>query len=235
MVYFFALFLYVLVGSWSCLNYTTYMKITNVAVQVRDKNRVNVSVDGAYRFSLDIFQVGDLGIRVGKEYTEQKLIDLEHESQFGKVYARALEYCLMRPHSAKEVRDYLYRKTRPTRTKLGDLRPGVSQDVTIRVFDRLVEKNYINDQNFTRYWVENRSLTKGVSKRKLTAELRTKGVEHEIIAQLLSESDRTDEDELVKIIIKKRSKYPDDQKLIAYLARQGFSYDDIKKTLSDRD
>lgn len=211
------------------------MKVTNIMVQTRDKNRVNVSVDGKYRFSLDIFQLGDLGIKVGKEYTDQELTNLEQESQFGKVYARALEYCLMRPHSAKEVRDYLYRKTRPTRTKTGEMRPGVSTDITTRAYNRLIEKNYINDENFARYWVENRSLTKGASKRKLTAELRIKGVEQTIIEQLLSESERTDEHELEKVIAKKRSKYPDDQKLMAYLARQGFSYDDIKQSLSEKD
>jgi regulatory protein len=207
------------------------MKITAISIQTRDKNRVNVSVDGKYRFSLDVFQLSDLGIRQGSEYTDEQLTSLEHESQFGKVYARALEYCLMRPHSAKEVRDYLYRKTRDTRTKIGEIRKGVSSEITQRVFDRLVEKNYINDQNFARYWIENRSLSKGASKRKIISELRTKRVEQSMIEQLLSESDRTDEDELKKVIAKKRSKYPDDQKLTAYLARQGFSYDDIKSVL----
>ena len=207
------------------------MIITAIGIQARDKNRVNVSVDGKYRFSLDVFQLSGLGIRVGKEYSEEELVGLQDESIFGKVYARALEYCLMRPHSAKEVRDYLYRKTRPVRTKTGELKPGVSPDITLRVFDRLLEKNYINDQNFARYWVENRSLKKGASKRKLTAELRAKGVEQSIVEQLLSESDRTDENELQKIIVKKRNRYPDDQKLMAYLARQGFSYDDIKSSL----
>ncbi|TAL14158.1 hypothetical protein EPN95_04095 [Patescibacteria group bacterium] len=211
------------------------MKITGIGIQARDKNRVNVSVDGKYRFSLDVFQLSDLGIRVGKEYTDDELVTLEQESQFGKVYARALEYSLMRPHSAKEVRDYLYRKTRPTRTKSGEMREGVSSEVTKRVFDRLVEKNYVNDQNFARYWIENRSLAKGVSKRKLTAELRTKGVEQSIIEALLIDSDRSDDDEIQKVIAKKRSKYPDNQKLMMYLARQGFSYDDIKKALEDSD
>lgn len=207
------------------------MKITSIGIQTRDKNRVNVSVDGKYRFSLDVFQLSDLGIRLGNEYSDKELTALETESQFGKVYGRTLEYCLMRPHSAKEVRDYLYRKTRDTRTKTGDIRKGVSSEVTQRVFDRLVEKNYINDQNFARYWIENRSLVKGASKRKLISELRTKGVEQSMIEQLISESDRTDEGELQKVIAKKRSKYPDNQKLMAYLVRQGFSYDDIKSAI----
>jgi len=209
------------------------MIITAISVQVKDKNRVNVSVDGKYRFSLDVFQLGDLGIRVGREYTDEQLTALETESQFGKVYGRALEYCLMRPHSAKEVRDYLYRKTRPTRSKNGELRPGVSSEITTRVYDRLVEKGYINDEKFARYWADNRSITKGASRRKLVAELRSKGVEQSTIELVLTESDRTDKDELQKVIAKKRNKYPDDQKLMMYLARQGFSYDDIKSVLNN--
>mgnify|MGYP000403811553 CR=1 FL=1 len=211
------------------------MKITAVSIQVKDKNRVNVSVDGKYRFSLDVFQLGDLGIKIGNEYSEKELVALEQESQFGKVYGRALEYCLMRPHSAREVRDYLYRKTRPTRTKTGEMRPGVAPEVTARVFDRLVEKGYINDENFARYWVDNRSLRKGASKRKLASELSAKGVDSAISERLLSESARNDQDELAKIIEKKRARYPDDQKFMMYLSRQGFSYDDIKSALSSED
>ena len=189
-------------------------------------------VDGKYRFSLDVFQLVDLGIKVGADYTDEQLTNLEQESQFGKVYGRALEYSLMRPHSAREVRDYLYRKTRPTRTKTGEVRPGIPTEVTTRVFDRLVEKGYVDDEKFARYWVDNRSLRKGASKRKLSSELSSKGVERSIIERLLSESERTDENELQKIIEKKRSKYPDNQKFMMYLARQGFSYDDIKAALS---
>lgn len=208
------------------------MKITGISIQKKDKNRINVMVDGKYRFSLDVFQLVDLGIKVGAEYTDEQLTHLEQESQFGKVYARALEYSLMRPHSAREVRDYLYRKTRQTRTKTGELRAGVPTEVTTRVFDRLLQKGYVDDEKFARYWVDNRSLRKGASKRKLSSELAAKGVERSIVDRLLSESERTDENELQKIIEKKRSKYPDDQKFMMYLARQGFSYDDIKSALS---
>ena len=213
------------------------MKITALTIQQRDPNRVNVMVDGKYRFSLDVFQLVDLGIKVGREYTDQELSDLETESQFGKLYGRALEYCLMRPHSSKEMRDYLYRKTRDTKyrnRKTGEIkdRPGVSQVIADRVFDRLVEKGYIDDEKFTRYWVENRNLTKGSSRRKLQSELMAKGVNREIVDKQFTDTERNDADEIQKIITKKRTKYPDDQKLLQYLARQGFSYDDIKDALS---
>lgn len=211
------------------------MQITAITAQQKDKNRVNVMVDGKYRFSLDIFQYADLGIKVGQEYSDDELTALEQESTFGKVYARSLEYCLMRPHSAREVRDYLYRKTRDTRTKTGEIKKGISPEITTRVFDRLAEKGYVDDEKFTRYWVENRSMTKGVSKRKLQAELRTKGVASGTIDRFLQASERTDSDELRKIITKKQARYPDKQKFMQYLARQGFSYDDITAALNTED
>lgn len=111
------------------------MKITSISTQRRNKNRVNVSVDGKYRFSLDSYQLIELGVKVGREYDEKELVSLEQESQFGKIYGRALEYCLMRPHSVREVQQYLYKKTRPKRDKTGELRPGIAPEITARVFD----------------------------------------------------------------------------------------------------
>lgn len=213
------------------------MKITALTTQQKDPNRINVMVDGKYRFSLDISQVVSLGVKKGRDYSEKELAEIEGESQFGKLYARALEYCLMRPHSAREVRDYLWRKTRTTKyksRKTGEIkeREGVAPELVDRVYDKLVDKRYIDDEAFARYWVENRNLTKGASRRKLEAELRAKGVAQDTISAHLSETARSDEDELKKVIAKKRSKYTDDQKFMQYLARQGFSYDDIKRALS---
>lgn len=205
--------------------------VTAITVQARNPDRVNVLVDGAYRFSLDVLQVGDLGVKIGTDYSEQQLQAFERESEYGKLYARALEYCLSRPHSHAEVRDYLRRKTRPARGKDGQLRPGASQQNADRVLERLVERGYIDDAAFARYWVENRRQAKGASRRRLEMELRQKGVASQLIADALGATERSDVDELQKVIAKRRTRYADEQKLVAYLARQGFAYDDIKAAL----
>ena len=216
------------------------MKITDISFQAKNKDRVNVSVDGKYRFSLDITQVTELGIKVGKEYSEEELAELETESQFGKLYARALEYTLMRPHSAKEVRDYLWRKTRDTKVRVRDTnefrdKPGVSQDLADRVYERLLARGHLNDEKFARYWVENRQQRKGISRRKLVAELRAKGVEQLLIEDAIQNSPREEKREIWKILEKRRHRYDDEQKLIAYLARQGFSYQVIRDALIEFD
>lgn len=207
------------------------MKITALKVQVRDKNRVNVSIDGNYRFSVDILQITELGLRVGRELSEVELQTIEEESQYGKLYTRALEYALTRPRSQREMKDYLYRKTRDTRTKTGQIKKGVSTALTERVFSKLTDKGYVDDEKFTHFWVENRNVRKGTSMRKLASELSAKGVAQEIITKTLHDSERSDIEEVQKIIAKKIGRYDDRQKLIAYLARQGFRYDDIQAAL----
>ena len=53
-------------------------------------------------------------------------------------------------------------------------------------------------------------------------ELLKKGIANEIIEKVLN--GRSDEEEIKKIIAKKRAKYTD-EKLILYLVRQGFSFE----------
>jgi regulatory protein len=118
---------------------------------------------------------------------------------------------------------------------MGDIKKGVSKELTERVFNRLFEKGYLDDEKFARFWVENRNVRKGSSMRKLQMELRGKGVDSVIIEQVLANTERADSDELQKIIAKKASRYDDIQKLTAYLVRQGFRYDDVKEALARSD
>jgi regulatory protein len=211
------------------------MKITSITQQKRDNNRVNVSVDGKYRLSLDVSQLLELGIKVGQDYDESELDKLEQESKFGKLYGRALEYCLMRPHSQFELQNYLYKKTRPIRGRDGSLKEGASVELTKRVLEKLIGKGYVDDNKFASFWIENRSLGKGISRRKLVAELKSKGISDSIINRMLSETERSDQEEIKKVIAKKGPRYQDEQKLMEYLARLGFGYDDIKRALSESD
>ena len=61
-------------------------------------------------------------------------------------------------------------------------------------------------------------------------ELIKKGVGQDVIEEVLG--GRVDEEEIKKIIARKRAKY-DDGKLIAYLCRQGFSYDLVRQVVQE--
>lgn len=146
----------------------------------------------------------------------------------------------MRPRSSSEVRDYLYRKTLARKyknRKTGKLaeKPGVAKTVAERVFAKLQARGYIDDQKFANWWVENRHQIKGVSMRKLRSELAAKGIAQAIIDSVIADSSRNDLGELAKVIAKKRRRYSDEQKFMQYLARQGFSFDDIKTALRGDD
>ena len=85
-------------------------KVTDLRVGVRDENRVNVFLDGHFAFSLTIDQVADFKLKRGTILTEDEISRIQKASDFGKLFQRSLEYALSRPHSEREIRDYLKRK-----------------------------------------------------------------------------------------------------------------------------
>ncbi len=215
--------------------------ITDIKEAVRDQDRLNIYIDGKFFCSLALSQVVDLKLKIGRVLTDEELVELKRASEFGKLYQRALEYALLRPHSQKELRDYLKKKTlsrtvRVKNKKTGEyqtkLKEGYSTSLVEPVLARLIERGYVDDERFARLWIENRSVRKGISQKKLRLELQTKGVSQDIIDNCLSEGVRNEQEELAKVIAKKAKKYPDEQKLTQYLLRQGFNYSDVVEALS---
>lgn len=200
------------------------MKITDIKPAVKTPGRWNIFVDGKYSFSLLESQLLEGSVRIGHELSADELDNLKNDSTFGKAYARALELIMRRLRSEKELYDYARRKE-------------WSDDIRDRVIEKLRIKGYIDDVKFAEAWVRSRVATKPSSRRKLELELRQKGVVPAIIESAL-QSDDSDHDELDalrRIVTKRRSRYSDPQKFMAYLARQGFSYDAIKHVLSEED
>lgn len=228
--------------------------VTAIKPAVKVENRVNVFINDKYDFSLDVSQVIDLHLKVGKKLTEKELVNCHHASEFGKLYQHTLEYVLSRPHSIKEVRDHLLerRKRREAmnrqaiknrekskeerakyklRTKETPL--YTDQDIDA-VISRLKQRGYLDDQKFTEYYIENRYIKKGISKKRLIQELKKKGISDSYIEEALSDSERDDAEEIQKIIKRKADKYSS-EKLIQYLVRQGFDYQQAKAAVSEMD
>lgn len=216
---------------------TCLPRVTRLTVGVRDPNRVNVFLDGRFAFSLDVAQVVELGVKVDQELSPERLKELQDASEFGKLYQRTLEWALTRPHSVRETQDYL-RRRQIKRRQLNRQRereekkpfPELRSDMMELVVERLIDKGYLNDEKFAAYYIENRYVRRGVSHRRLKVELQRKGIEPEIINRLLSQESRDENQEIMKIIAKKRQKY-DDNKLVNYLVRQGFGYQLAKEAV----
>jgi regulatory protein len=197
------------------------MKITKISPAVKTEGRYNIFVDEKYSFSLDELQLVRLGLKKGQEIDDERLVELKEESNFGKNYVRAVDLISRRLRSEKEIREYAFRKQ-------------WTKENTERVIKRLREHGYLNDEKFAEGFVRSRANLRNFSLRKMKMELIKKGISNSIIEKVLSENEDFDEKTSLKnLITKKRGRYDDEQKLIAYLARQGFSYDDIKNTLNE--
>ncbi len=198
------------------------MKITAITAQVKTPGRYSIFIDGKFAFGLSQAGLLSSGIRIGQEYSATQLEQLKDTAQVDKMYNKVLELVMRRPRSQWEIEDYLKRKKQ-------------EPELIGNVVARLSERGFVDDADFARRWVESRHLLKPTSTRKLTLELKQKRISDEIIRQVLSD-DQTDEREVLRAeITKKRrqTRYQDDQKLIAYLARQGYRYDDIKTVLTE--
>lgn len=199
------------------------MIITAIKAQVKRPERISIFVDGAYSFSLSQTQLFDEKLRVGLEIDKERLADLQRVSDFGKAYERVLNYIMIRPRSTREVQDYCRRK---------QIDPADCQ----RIINKLAKFGYINDKQFAKAWVESRRLTKAMSERALKMELKRKGITDAIISEVLTPESYSNDEALRKLIEKKQklSRYKaDPQKLMQYLARQGFGYDDIKTAMAE--
>lgn len=213
--------------------------ITKLTAGVRDPNRVNVFLDGRFAFSLDVTQVVDFGLKTKQEIGEEKLTELRKASEFGKLYQRTLEWAITRPHSIREAKDYLKRR-KIKRRQLNRQRerdglkalPEFEEETMELVIARLIEKKYLNDQKFAEFYVENRYVRRGISQKRLRMELQNKGVPSEIAAAALAKVPRDEDEEILKVIAKKRRKYNDFQ-LVGYLTRQGFNFQKAKDAVAN--
>jgi regulatory protein len=198
------------------------MKVTAIKAQVKRQGRYSIFVEGKYAFSLSDTALLESKLVIGQELTGAEVKRLQQLSGDDKLYNMALRYAAMRPRSTWEMASYLQRKKAA---------PLLSQ----QILSKLSNLKLLDDRSFAESWVANRRLLKPVSRRRLLAELRQKRVPDEIAEEVLAEDDTDERDMLKELVERKRkqSKYQDNIKLMQYLARQGFSYDDIKAVLAE--
>lgn len=202
------------------------MRITALKYQVKNPDRVNVSLDGSYSFSLTAAQVLEAKLSVGKDLTDEDVLTLKEASFDGKLYMRALRWCFMRPRTEHEVRQYIRRSL--IRNAVPKEKSG--QKITTFV-DELKTKNAFSDKVFVEWWLERRSSSKK-STRMLENELRSKGISAHLIKNLLHNDEAS---ALRELIVKhsNKSKYAEQKKFINYLMNKGFSYSSIVEALAE--
>ncbi|MDQ3065051.1 MAG: RecX family transcriptional regulator [bacterium] len=197
------------------------MKITSIKQQIKNPERASIFVDGKYSFSLSLNELVAEKLKINQDVDEPELKRLKKLSDDGKLKMRALEWVMSRPRSIREFKNYMYRKK-------------ADPDLTDKLILEFSEKNYLNESRFAE-WLSDVRQRRGKSDRAIASELASKGIVREIVDEIIkgdSEHDR------LKLLVDKKSKIPrykaDPQKLMQYLARQGFKYDDIKLILASK-
>ena len=198
--------------------------ITEIRGQKRRKDRVSIFIDDRYALSMSRLSLISAGLSVGQEVSGKQLSELGAEDTLEKAMNAALRFLGQRPRSEREVRMRLRQR------KLGD-------EVVDTTLSRLRERGLVHDGEFARFWVENRTSFRPVSRRMLERELRQKGVGGNVSAELLEQLD--DGEEAYRAGLKKsRSLTKSDgqafhKKMLTFLRGRGFSYS-ISSETADR-
>ena len=183
--------------------------------------RVNVFLDGKPILGLLPETALKEGLREGDEVTESRLEALAVADRYQRCLNTAIRYLGYRPRSEAETRQRLRRH-------------GYDSECTEKAIARLKEQGLVDDIAFARFWKENRETFSPRSQRMTKLELRRKGLNSDIIEQVISEVDDRDSAYRAALSRARRlitSDYQDfRQRLGAYLGRRGFNYSVIKET-----
>lgn len=135
--------------------------------------------------------------------------------------ARARDICLR-----------LLTGTAKTRKQLADAlrKKEIPDEVAEEVLDRYEEVGLIDDAAFAEAWVESRHAVRGLGRRALAQELRTRGVAGELVEQAVAQVDADDEEAAARALVERKLRSTrglDAQvrtrRLVGMLARRGYS------------
>ncbi len=157
---------------------------------------------------------------------------LDSSDLFEKYLNKAFHFLSFRPRSEKEVRDSLLKKKAPP-------------EIIERVIASLKEHKFLNDEDFARWFIDNRLRFNPKGLRVIKMELKQKGIDREIIDTAVDnlskdvggDAPNSDLESAKRLVEKKMPRYKGMerqviyQKLGAFLARRGFNWDIIKASI----
>ena len=193
--------------------------ITELKVQAKDKNRVSLYLNNKFYCGLDLETIVKNQLKVGTIIDEQKLINIQAESEKQTALSKVLKLISTRYKTQKEVENYLYQK-------------GYLPQVVYFVIEKLNEYHYIDDERYTDSFIASH---KSFGKLKLKQQLLQKGISQSIINDKLENEDFDQTDEIVRLAEKYMKNKEDTKenyiKLFKYLMSKGFEYETIKNAL----
>ena len=194
--------------------------ITALTVQKKNKERVSIFLDGEFAFGVSLSIAERL--RKDQVLTSAEIEQLQSDEQYSKAYNAAVRYLSYRQRTQQEMTRYLTQKEYP-------------DEVVTTTLERLLEYRYLDDEEFARSWLSDRTRLRPRSARALRYELRQKGVANDILDDVLQE---LDEEEAAWNAVQSKldrwralDEWPFQQKVSAFLGRRGFGYDVVRSVI----
>jgi len=191
--------------------------ITGIKAQKKNHDRVIIFLDGEYGFGLS--RIVAAWLNIGQHLDEQKIESLLAADAHEVAFNKALRLLDRKPRTSKEISSRL-------------VKSGFTLDQAEMVLQRLKDAGLIADDRFARQWVENRNELHPRSRRLIALELKQKGIDDEVIEQVLEDSS-PDEDSALQAAMQYARKIPSGdrmefrKRLSAFLKRRGFNYGTI--------
>ncbi len=201
--------------------------ITKLQPQRRSTDRLNLFIDGRYLFPLPLELVVKHHLAVNRNLNQVQLEDLNFQATSYFLQEKILNYLSFRPHSSLEIKQRLEFYLRRSFAYF----QGDKQKLIEFVMAKLKANHLVDDFEFTLWFLKSRLHSKLKSRRELVQELKFKGIQADLVAQVLDQLKFDEASVLKRLVAKKSSSYSSPQKLIAYLLRRGFPYRLVKAGL----
>ena len=198
-----------------------------VKVVKKGKSDVTIHFDNNTVLFLAVEVFLKSGLKKGDEISEDRFSFLVEQNKLFHIKQKAFRLLGRRQHSSSELKRKLWNKD--YEQKLID---GVIKDLT--------KNGYIDDTEFIRVFVAEKSKTKNWSKKRIKSELIKRGLNKNLIHKIFSEqTDESDYDNAIAVakkkfdVLSKRNLEPKEMrdKLSTYLFSKGFDYELIIKVV----
>jgi regulatory protein len=196
-------------------------KITSIQRQKNDNRRASIFLDEEFAFGVCDQTIEEFRLRKG-DYIDRELFDkISDFDYFVEAKRIAIAYMNHRARSEKEIRE---------RLKKEDIPDGI----VARVIDFLREMKLVDDEAWSKAFVNDKLIRKPISSKQLAFGLSQKGVAKETIAELnQKESDeeramQAAEKRWPRILRTESDPRKQQQKLYTFLAARGFDFGIVK-------
>lgn len=188
-------------------------QITAIQAQKKNKQRANIFLDGEFAFGLALVEAVQLS--KGQYLSDEEIATLRMADEQACAYESALTFLSYRPRSSAEVAHQLREKE-------------FCASTIEHTVQRLSRAGLIDDEEFARYWIDNREQFKPRSARALRYELTQKGIAERMIDALVQDIDESES--AYRAVSSKLAQWQHldpgmfRRKLTGYLQRRGFNY-----------